>query len=78
MIKLRYARLERGWTQEQVAKAIGLTKSAIQNMEVGRTTGSVETWDALEGLFCVPQQELRETIFSDTREEKANRAKETM
>lgn len=60
MILLRKYRLERGWTLDYVAKQIGVTKTAIHDLEVGKRIGSIPVWDALEDLFNLPQRQLRE------------------
>ena len=60
MILLRKYRLEKGWSLAFVAKQIGVTKTAIHDLEVGRRCGSVPVWDALEDLFGTPQRQLRE------------------
>ena len=57
---LRKYRLERGWTQEFVAKKIGVNKVTIHDLETGKRMGSIRVWDALEDLFEVPQRQLRD------------------
>lgn len=73
VILLRKYRLERGWTLEHVAKQIGVTKTAIHDLEVGKRIGSVPVWDALEDLFGVPQRQLR----AIEKEPGGNQANET-
>jgi len=35
--KLRKARLERGWSQERLARALGVSKFTVQRWEAGKT-----------------------------------------
>ena len=60
MINLRRLRKEKGWTQGDVAKIVGVTKTAIHDIETGKRQGSIPVWDALEDLFGVSQRELRD------------------
>lgn len=56
---LRTQRLKRGLTLRDVAKYLGLTKSAYGNIESGRRGTSPRRWDALEDLFGIDQRDLR-------------------
>ena len=59
MIQLRCERIDRDWSLEYVAKKIGVTKTAIHNIETGKRQGSLGIWDALEDLFGIDQRTLR-------------------
>ena len=43
-INISKLRIERGITQEQLGRDIGLTASAISNIECGRSVPSVDTF----------------------------------
>ena len=58
--RLREARRERGMTQQQVAKEVGIGLRYYQDIESGKKCGSFAIWDALEDLFGVHQRRLRE------------------
>lgn len=60
MINLRNERITRGWSLEYVARKIGVTKTAIHDIETGKRQGSIRVWDALEDLFGINQRILRE------------------
>ena len=48
---LRQERLKRKWTQEYVAKQIGVTKAAFQRIETGRRKPSYSVLVKLLNLF---------------------------
>ncbi len=56
---LKEARQKAGMTQKQVAEYLGIGVRRYQDIEYGKTLGSIKHWDALEDLFHVPQQQLR-------------------
>lgn len=62
-INISRLRIERGITQEQLGRDIGLTASAISNIECGRSVPSVDTLCRFSELFGVKV----DTILSDTR-----------
>ena len=62
MIQLRHERIARGWSLEYVASKIGVTKTAIHDIETGKRLGSIKVWDALEDLFGENQRTLRKQI----------------
>lgn len=47
MVDLKMVRLEKGLTQEQLSKAVGIGRTAISNIECGLSRPSVETAKAL-------------------------------
>lgn len=55
---IRAERLRRKWTQEYVAKRIGLTKTAICDIEKGKQKPSYEVLLKLEDLFGMTHREL--------------------
>lgn len=59
---LQSARKDKGLTQKQVAEYLGITERAYQNIEYGKTLGSINHWDKLEDLFARSQRELRKLI----------------
>ncbi len=50
-LNIRKERLKRHWTQEQVAKKIGITEQAIQLIETGQRKPSYDVLVKLEDLF---------------------------
>lgn len=72
---LRRARKEKGMTQKQVAEYLGIGERRYQDIEYGKTLGSIKHWDALEDLFQIPQRQLRENIHPDKQENQQIRQK---
>lgn len=56
---LKEARLLAGMTQKEVAEYLGIGERRYQDIEYGKTLGSIKHWDALEDLFQIPQRQLR-------------------
>lgn len=56
--RLRAARLERGLTQAEVARALGLHRPAISEVEAGRRSVTSGELHELSRLFSVPVEEL--------------------
>lgn len=59
-VALKQARERAGFTQEQMAKILGVTVRAYQFIESGDSDSRPKLWDRLEDLFNVDQRELRE------------------
>ena len=57
---LKEARQKAGMTQKQVAEYLGITEIGYRQIESGKRTGTIQTWDKLEDLFNVHQRKLRE------------------
>lgn len=57
---IRVLRLARGWTQEQLAEKLHMTRQAVGHYESGRTTPDVETCRRLAALFEVELEVLLE------------------
>lgn len=55
---IKQERERRGWTQEYVAKSIGITKAAFRNIETGIRKPSYDVLIKLLNLFeyCDPRQ----------------------
>ena len=64
---LREARKAKGLTQEQVASYLGIKLRSYQDIEYGKTLGSIKHWDKLEDLFQIPQRRLREVGDDGTK-----------
>lgn len=62
---LKEARQEAGMTQREVAEYLKIGKRRYQDIEYGKTLGSIKHWDALEDLFQIPQRQLRQDSHSD-------------
>lgn len=61
---LKEARQRAGMTQKQVAEYLKIGERRYQDIEYGKTLGSINHWDALEDLFHVPQRQLRQDTHS--------------
>ena len=68
-INISKLRTERGITQEQLGRDIGLTASAISNIECGRSVPSVDTLRRFSELFGVKV----DSIISDSSESDLSR-----
>lgn len=55
---IRQERIKRGWTQEYVAKRIGLSLTAIQKIETGERKPSYTVLVKLENLFRMSHRKL--------------------
>ena len=62
MLNIRIERKKNGWTQEYVAQNIGLTRTAVHDLETGKQLPSYKILVKLENLFGLPHKEL----FKDT------------
>ena len=58
---LKAARKAHGWTQQELADAVGISLVYYQKIEAGDRTGDFAIWDALEDLTGIHQRILRET-----------------
>lgn len=56
---IKFFRLREGWTQEQLAKKVGVGKSAISMYETGERMPNYETEEALADVFNVSLDVLR-------------------
>jgi transcriptional regulator with XRE-family HTH domain len=57
-LRLRAVRLERGHTQAEVARALGLHRPAVSEIEAGRRSVTSDELAELSRLFSVPVSEL--------------------
>ena len=57
---IRVLRLARGWTQEQLAEQLHLTRQAVSHYESGRTVPDIDTCRRLSELFGVELEVLLE------------------
>lgn len=57
-LMIRQERIRRGWTQAYVAKTIGLTRTAIHDIETGKQLPSYKVLVKLEDLFSLTHREL--------------------
>jgi len=46
-------RLQRGWSQAQLAERVGMSVGAIQGLELGKRSPTVRTLDAIAGALGV-------------------------
>lgn len=59
---MRKERIANGWTQEYVAECVGITKSAVCDIESGRRNPSYEVLLKLEDLFGKSHRDLMKII----------------
>lgn len=53
MLRIAEARISRGWSQEQLAQAIGTTQQTIQRWETGQTDPQVGKIEAISAALGV-------------------------
>lgn len=61
--RLRYERIKRSWTLEEVGKQVGVTKQAIQQIETLRSYPSYGVLMKLKKLFNLYNDDLLEQII---------------
>jgi len=66
--RLRVLRAEQGWTQEQLAEAIGVSRQAINALETERHDPSLELAYKIAGAFAVPVEQ----VFPNPHEQRTN------
>lgn len=57
--RIKELRLEKGISQDKLAKAIGVTRQAISLFEKGRRDPKLETWQYMSAYFNVPVSYLK-------------------
>lgn len=70
--KLRLYRLERGWTQKQLAEMVKVDRTTIRDYELGKINPSLEVAKRLSQIFRIPIEELFEEV-SVWKEKQAKR-----
>lgn len=55
---LRQERISRGWTQDFVAKQVGVTNTTVQMLETGQRKPSYDVLVKLEDLFGLTHRQL--------------------
>lgn len=53
-LNLLNVRINKDFTQQEVADIIGVSKQHYNRIENGQQVGSVEIWDTLEDFFQIP------------------------
>ena len=56
--RVRELRLERGWTQQQLAEAVGVSRQSVNSIECRRYEPSLELALALARVFARPTDEI--------------------
>ena len=64
-LKIRQERLDRGWTQSDIAIKVGITKQAYQLIETARCKPSYEVLVKLENLFGLSHRELFAAVSTE-------------
>ena len=62
---VRTLRIQRGWSQDQLAQLSGLSVRTIQRIERGKTAG-LESLKSLAAVFEVNSQDLQQETVMDT------------
>jgi transcriptional regulator with XRE-family HTH domain len=62
---VRKLRIQRGWSQDQLAQLSGLSVRTIQRIERGKTAG-LESLKSLAAVFEVNSQDLQQETVMDT------------
>lgn len=57
---LRGERKERGWTQAELGRKVGVSAAHIGDIECGRATGAPELWERIELAFAKEEEEDQE------------------
>ena len=65
---LKNARRGKGWTQDQLAAASGVSQPTISQLEKGET---VPKWPTVRALAIALEMSLDEVLFDDSEEEQA-------
>lgn len=60
--KLRLYRLERGWTQKQLAEMVKVDRTTIRDYELGKINPSLDVAKRLSQIFGIPIEELFEEV----------------
>ncbi len=58
MSDLKQARLARGWSQQQLAAAVGCSQVHVSRLERGRQPGSLRILQSLAAVLGVPLERL--------------------
>lgn len=56
--RIQQLRLERGWTQSELAKQLNISKKAVKNWEIGSSKPSVDHAIRLADVFCISTDSL--------------------
>ena len=67
--RLRVLRAERGWTQEQLSSAIGVSRQAINALETERHDPSLDLAFRIAAAFAVPVEQ----VFPNPHEHRTDR-----
>ncbi len=62
MLKIRQERKRNNWTQEYVAKKVGVTKTTIHDIELAKKRPSYEVLIKLENLFNLSHRDLLQQV----------------
>ncbi len=58
--KLKLLRVEKGWSQEDVAKQIGISTQSYALIERGIRFGSHGTWEKIKNLYQIADSDMWE------------------
>lgn len=60
--RMRYERIKKDWTQAFVGQQVGLTKTAVHDIEIGKQKPSYDVMCKLENLFLLSHRQLFEFV----------------
>lgn len=62
--QLKVYRAEKGFNQEETAKASGLAMASYALIEQGRRKGTIKTWLSIQKALDIPDEKMWEVIKS--------------
>lgn len=65
-------RIKNSWTQEELAKKVGISQQSVSLIEIGKRKPTIEIAKKLELLFNIPMESLFSDIFLDIDTTKCN------
>lgn len=57
-MKLKLLRIEKKWSQEDVAKKIGISAASYSLIERGKRFGSQKTWEKIKEIYELQDHEM--------------------
>ena len=67
-IALKVKRVEKGLTQKEVSKQLGIVNTGYSLIETGKRSGKLEIWLAIQKLFEIPDEEMWGIIKANIKE----------
>jgi DNA-binding XRE family transcriptional regulator len=64
-VSLKVIRAKSGFSQEQMAIALGISRRTYADIEKGLTTGSITFWRNIQRFFKIPKEEMWNVINAE-------------